>query len=79
MVASILRAYDAEYNTMLLQRVTVHPRRVFHDKLGGPFILIIDDQVDSRVGICCRYVVTDDAADCSFILLMITVHEVSVE
>ena len=49
MGTTILWAYDAVDNAMLLQGVLVHTGRVLHQHLGDPLVFVIYDEVDLGV------------------------------
>ena len=72
-------AYDAVDNSMLLQRVLVHPRRVLHQHLGGPLVFIIYDEVDLGVWVTGCNIGADDRSHDCLIFLVDLMHEALVE
>ena len=79
MGATIHWAYDAVDNTVFLQRVLVHTRRVLHQHSGGPLVFIGDDEVDLGVWVAGCNIGADHPPHDHLIFYVVLVHEAPVE
>ena len=79
MGTTILWAYDAVDNAMLLLGAFVHTGRVLHQHLGGPLVFVIYDEVDLGVWVGGGNIRADDPSHDRLIFLIVLMHKAIVE